>query len=51
MSEMLPLPEAVHAPPPAPTQVQVGLVRTAGKVSATVTPVTAEGPAFEATMV
>ena len=51
MSEMLPLPAAVHVPPPAATQVQVTPVSVAGKVSATVAPVTADGPTFEATMV
>ena len=51
MSEMLPEPEAVQLPPPAATQVQVTPVSAAGKVSATVAPVTASGPAFEATTV
>ena len=51
MSEMLPLPEAVHVAPPAATQVQVTPVSIAGKMSATVAPVTASGPAFEATSV
>ena len=51
MSEMLPLPEAVQLPPPAATHVHVTPVSVAGKVSATVAPVTAEGPALEATMV
>ena len=37
VSLMLPLPDAVHVPPPAPTQVQVQ-VSLAGKVSATVAP-------------
>ncbi len=47
---MFPEPEAVQVPPPAPTHVQVQ-VRTAGKVSATVLPDAALGPAFEAVMV
>jgi hypothetical protein len=47
---MLPDPAAVQVPPPAPTQVHVQ-VRDAGKVSATVAPVAALGPALEATMV
>ncbi len=51
MSAMLPEPEAVQLPPPAAAQVQVTLVSVAGKLSATVAPVTAEGPTFVATMV
>ena len=47
----MPEPEAVQLPPPAATHVQVTPVSVAGKVSATVAPVTAEGPALEATMV
>ena len=47
---MLPDPEAVHVPPPAPTHVHVA-VNEAGKVSATVAPVALLGPAFEAVMV
>ena len=47
----MPEPEAVQLPPPVATQVQVTPVSVAGKVSATVAPVTAEGPAFVATMV
>src|SRR5438067_27167 len=47
---MLPEPEAMQLPPPAPMQVQVQ-VSEAGKVSATVAPVTALGPALDATMV
>jgi hypothetical protein len=48
---MLPDPLAVQVPPPAPTQVQVGPVIAAGTVSATVAPVTALGPGFDATIV
>ena len=51
MSEMLPLPAAVHVPPPAATHVQVTPVSVAGKVSATVAPVTADGPTFRAVIV
>src|SRR5689334_10123536 len=50
VSLMLPLPEAVQVPPPAPTQVQV-LVSDAGNVSATVAPVALLGPAFDAVIV
>ena len=50
MSLMLPEPEAVQVPPPAPTQVQVA-VREAGNVSATVAPVASDGPALEAVIV
>jgi hypothetical protein len=48
---MLPEPLAVQVPPPAPTQVQLAPVIVAGSVSVTVAPVTALGPAFEATIV
>ena len=47
---MLPLPEAVHVPPPAPTQVHVQ-VSAAGNVSATVEPGALLGPGFEAVIV
>src|SRR6185295_7325713 len=47
---MLPEPDAVHVPPPAPTQVQVQ-ASTAGKVSATVAPVAGIAVAFEAVIV
>src|SRR5258708_2309312 len=47
---MLPLPAAVHVPPPAPHQVQVQ-VRVAGNVSAPVAPVAAPAVAFEAVIV
>src|SRR5438105_3095513 len=47
---MLPDPDAVQVPPPAPTQVQVA-VRLAGKVSATVAPMTLLGPALLAVIV
>src|SRR3954469_17462350 len=43
---MLPAPEAVQVPPPAPTHVQVQ-VNDAGKVSATVAPEAVLGPAFD----
>ena len=46
---MLPEPEALHVPPPAPAHVQEQ-VSDAGKVSATVALVF-EGPAFDAVMV
>ena len=48
---MLPLPLAGHVPPPAPLQTHVEPERAAGNVSATVAPVTAEGPALAATIV
>ena len=47
---MLPLPEAVHVPPPAPTHVQVQ-VSLAGNVSATVEADAALGPALLAVIV
>src|SRR5262245_37388709 len=47
---MLPLPEAVQVPPPAPTHVQVA-VRLAGNVSATVEPGASPGPALLAVIV
>src|SRR4051794_17152756 len=50
VSLMFPLPLAVQVPPPAPAQVQVA-VRAPGKVSTTVAPVAAVGPALEAVMV
>jgi hypothetical protein len=50
-SEMSPLPEAMQLLPPAATQVQVTPVSVAGNVSATVAPVTADGPALLAVMV
>src|SRR5882672_827186 len=48
---MLPEPLAAQVPPPAPTQVQLAPVIATGSVSVTVAPVTALGPAFEATIV
>ena len=50
VSLMLPLPGAVQLPPPAATQVQVP-VSTAGKVSTTVAPAAASGPALLAVTV
>src|SRR5439155_1312528 len=50
VSLMLPEPDAVHVPPPAPTHVQVQ-VSDAGKVSATVAPVALLGPALLAVIV
>src|SRR5207245_1762580 len=50
VSLMLPLPDAVHVPPPAPTHVHVQ-VSDAGNVSATVAPVAVLGPAFDAVIV
>src|SRR3954454_7527838 len=49
VSPMLPEPEAVQVPPPAPTHVQVQ-VSEAGKVSATEEPGALLGPALEAVM-
>src|SRR5258706_260307 len=48
---MLPDPEAVHVPPPAPTQVHVTPVSDAGKVSATVAPTALLGPLVAAMIV
>ncbi len=48
---MLPVPLGVAQEPAEATQVQVAPVTLAGRVSATVAPVTAEGPAFDATIV
>jgi hypothetical protein len=48
---MLPVPEAVQVPPPAPVQVQVAPVSVAGSVSATVAPVTDDGPELLAVIV
>ena len=47
---MFPEPLAGHVPPPAPAQVQLMLLSVAGNVSATVAPVTALGPLFDATI-
>ena len=47
---MLPVPLAGQEPPPAPTQVHVAPLSALGSVSATVRPVTADGPAFDATI-
>ena len=51
VSPRLPLPDAVQLPPPAPTQVQLTLVHAAGKLSVTVEPGAAEGPALLAVIV
>jgi hypothetical protein len=51
VSLILPEPEAVHVPPPAPTQVQVTPVIAAGNVSATVEPGALLGPALDAVIV
>ena len=50
-SPRLPLPDAVQVPPPAPAQVQLTLVHAAGKLSDTVEPGAAEGPALLAVIV
>jgi hypothetical protein len=50
VSLMLPAPDAVHVPPPAPTHVQLQ-VSDAGNVSATVDPLALDGPALLAVMV
>ena len=50
VSLMLPEPDAVHVPPPAPTHVQVA-VRLAGNVSATIAPLALLGPALLALIV
>ena len=49
-SLILPEPDAVHVPPPAPTQVQEQ-VSEAGNVSATVEPGALLGPGFDAVIV
>ena len=51
VSLILPEPEAVHVPPPAPTQVHVTPVIDAGNASAMMVPGASLGPAFEAEMV
>jgi hypothetical protein len=48
---MLPDPLAVQVPPEEPTHVHVTPEMAAGSVSATMEPLTDEGPAFEATIV
>ena len=48
---MSPVPLAGHVEPALAAHVQDTLVRSAGKTSVTVAPVTAWGPALEATMV
>ena len=47
----LPLPAAAQVAPPAAVQVQLTPLRVTGRVSVTVAPVTASGPALPATMV
>ena len=47
----LPLPDAGQLPPPAPAQLHVAAVIAAGKLSVTVAPVTALGPALVTTIV
>ena len=51
MSLIEPVPDAVQLPPPVAVQVHVADVSDAGRVSATVAPVTAEGPALLAVTV
>lgn len=51
LSLMLPLPPAVHVPPPAPTHVHVTPVSCAGIASLTVAPVTPLGPLLLTTIV
>src|SRR5689334_25136456 len=48
---MLPLPDAGHVPPPAPTHVQTGERIAAGTMSVTVAPAASPGPALLATIV
>ena len=48
---ILPEPLAGPVAPPAPAPVQVAPMMEAGRVSATVAPVTLLGPALEATIV
>jgi len=50
-AETLPVPLAGQLDPALAAQVQLALVTVAGKMSVTVAPVTADGPAFDATMV
>ena len=49
--ETLPLPEAGHVEPAVAAHVHVTPLRLPGTVSATVAPVTVDGPGFEATTV
>ena len=51
LAERLPLPLAGQLEPPVAEQVHVAAVTLAGNTSVTVAPVTADGPALEATMV
>ena len=51
VSLILPEPEAVQVPPPAPTHVQFADEMLAGKVSATVDPGAFDGPALLAVIV
>ena len=51
VSAMLPAPLVLPVAPPAETLVQLQFCSAAAKVSLTTASVTAEGPAFEATMV
>jgi uncharacterized membrane protein len=51
VSLMLPVPDAAQAEPAVATQVHVALINEAGNESATVAPVTADGPALVATIV
>ena len=46
LSLMLPTPAAVHEAPTDAAQVQLMLLNSAGKLSATVAPVTSDGPRF-----
>lgn len=50
-AEMLPEPDAGQLDPADAAHVHVAPVRLAGKVSVTVAPVIADGPAFETAMV
>lgn len=51
VSEIPPLPDAVHVAPEVATHDHVAAVRVAGRVSAIDAPVTFDGPAFDATIV
>ena len=48
---MVPAPDAVQVPPPAPVQVQVGVTSAAGGTSITVAPGRLDGPGFETKIV
>lgn len=46
VSEMVPVPEAVHVEPALAVHVQAAVAMAAGRVSPTVAPVASDGPAL-----